>query len=104
MLWRPYIPILIIIVGLMIYLSNYQNLKTQYQTLKQQYREKIEVGKLYQQELEDLHQLDIQQTKELNNAKAEIARLYDAGVLATSGCASTPCVQHPKPLPLPEPT
>ncbi|HGJ5865126.1 MAG TPA: lysis protein [Arsenophonus nasoniae] len=82
MLWRPVTPILIIIVGLMIYLSvvlsNYKNLKTQYQTLKQQYHAQIEAVKLQQQKIDTLHQLDIQHTEELNNAKAEIAKLHDA--------------------------
>ncbi|HGJ5864567.1 MAG TPA: lysis protein [Arsenophonus nasoniae] len=82
MLWRPVTPILIIIVGLMIYLSvvlsNYKNLKTQYHTLKQEYHAQIEAVKLQQQKIDALYQLDIQQTEKLNNAKAEIAKLHDA--------------------------
>ncbi|WGM00524.1 lysis protein [Arsenophonus nasoniae] len=82
MFWRPVTPILIIIVGLMIYLSvvlsNYKNLKTQYHTLKQEYHAQIEAVKLQQQKIDALYQLDIQQTEKLNNAKAEIAKLHDA--------------------------
>ncbi|WGM00922.1 lysis protein [Arsenophonus nasoniae] len=82
MLWRPYVFIVVIIAGLILALvfndSRYQTIKQNYQTLKQQYRSQIEVGKWYQQELEDLHQLDIQHTEELNNAKKEMAKLYDA--------------------------
>ncbi|HGJ5863822.1 lysis protein [Arsenophonus nasoniae] len=66
------------ITGFFFINSRYQTIKQNYQTLKQQYRSQIEVGKWYQQELEDLHQLDIQHTEELNNAKAEIAKLHDA--------------------------
>ncbi|HGJ5883868.1 lysis protein [Arsenophonus sp.] len=82
MFWRPITLILIIIVGLMIYLSvvlsNYKNLKTQYHTLKQEYHAQIEAVKLQQQKIDALYQLDIQQTEKLNNAKAEIAKLHDA--------------------------
>ncbi|HGJ5883980.1 lysis protein [Arsenophonus sp.] len=82
MFWRPVTPILIIIVGLMIYLSvvlsNYKNLKTQYHTLKQEYHAQIEAVKLQQQKIDALHQLDIQHTEELNNAKAELGKLNDA--------------------------
>ncbi|HGJ5879150.1 MAG TPA: lysis protein [Arsenophonus nasoniae] len=82
MLWRPVTPILIIIVGLMIYLSvvlsNYKNLKTQYHTLKQEYHAKLEAVKLQQQKIDTLLQLDIKHTEELNNAKAEIDKLNDA--------------------------
>ncbi|WGM02521.1 lysis protein [Arsenophonus nasoniae] len=82
MLWRPVTPILIIIVGLMIYLSvvlsNYKNLKTQYHTLKQEYHAQIEAVKLQQQKIDALHQLDIQQTEKLNNANAELDKLHDA--------------------------
>nr|WP_063657906.1 lysis system i-spanin subunit Rz [Candidatus Arsenophonus triatominarum] len=56
-------------------LSNHQ---ANYQTLKQQYRAQIEAVKLQQQKIDSLHQLDIQHTEKLNNAKAEIAKLNDA--------------------------
>nr|CBA74528.1 phage lysin protein; endolysin [Arsenophonus nasoniae] len=73
---------MIIIVGLMIYLSvvlsDYKNLKTQYHTLKQQYHAQLEALKLQQRKIDALQQLDIQQTEKLNNAKAELDKLHDA--------------------------
>ncbi|WP_167876691.1 lysis system i-spanin subunit Rz [Arsenophonus nasoniae] len=65
-------------IYLSVVLSNYKNLKTQYHTLKQEYHAQIEAVKLQQQKIDALHQLDIQQTEKLNNAKAEIAKLHDA--------------------------
>ncbi|WP_063657600.1 lysis protein [Candidatus Arsenophonus triatominarum] len=82
MLWRPYSFIGVIIAGLILSLifinSRYQTIRQNYQTLKQQYRAQIEAVKLQQQKIDSLHQLDIQHTEKLNNAKAEIAKLNDA--------------------------
>lgn len=82
MLWRPVTFIVVIIAALISSLvfinSHYQIVKQDYQTLKQQYQTQIEAVKLQQQKINALHQLDIQQTKKLNNAKAEIDRLNNA--------------------------
>ncbi|QBY43506.1 lysis protein [Arsenophonus nasoniae] len=82
MLWRPVTFIVVIIAALILSLvfthSRYQTVKQNYQTLKQQYHEQIEALKLQKRKIDALHQLDIQHTKELNNAKAEIAKLHDA--------------------------
>ncbi|QBY46814.1 lysis protein (plasmid) [Arsenophonus nasoniae] len=82
MLWRHYAFVVAIIAALVLSLvfinARYQNVKQNYQTLKLQYHEQIEALKLQQKKLEALHQLDIQHTEELNNAKAEIAKLHDA--------------------------
>ncbi|WP_063657721.1 lysis protein [Candidatus Arsenophonus triatominarum] len=56
-------------------LSNHQ---AKLPNIKQQYRAQIEAVKLQQQKIDSLHQLDIQHTEKLNNAKAEIAKLNDA--------------------------
>ncbi|HGJ5855151.1 lysis protein [Arsenophonus nasoniae] len=82
MLWRPVTFIVVIIAALILSLvfthSRYQTVKQNYQTLKQQYHEQIEALKLQQRKIDSLHQLDIQHTEELNNAKAEITKLHDA--------------------------
>ncbi|UBX28483.1 lysis protein [Arsenophonus apicola] len=82
MLWRPYAFIVVMIVGLVLSLvflnSRYRAVKQNYQTLKQQYQAQLEAVKLQQQKIDALHQLDIEHTEELNNAKAEIAKLHDA--------------------------
>ncbi|WP_334471033.1 lysis protein [Arsenophonus sp. PmNCSU2021_1] len=82
MLWRPVTFIVVIIVALVLSLvfinSRYQTVKQNYQTLKQQYQAQIEAVKLQQQKIDALHQLDIQHTEELNNAKAELDKLNDA--------------------------
>ncbi|HGJ5856991.1 lysis protein [Arsenophonus nasoniae] len=82
MLWRPYPFVVVIIAALILSLvfinSRYQTVKQNYQTLKQQYHAQLEAVKLQQQKIDALHQLDIQHTEELNNAKAEIAKLHDA--------------------------
>ncbi|WGM13594.1 lysis protein (plasmid) [Arsenophonus nasoniae] len=82
MFWRLVTFIVVIIAALILSLvfthSRYQTVKQNYQTLKQQYHEQIEALKLQQQKIDSLHQLDIQHTEEVNNAKAEIAKLHDA--------------------------
>lgn len=82
MLWRPYAFVVVIIAGLissLVFINvRYQAIKQNYQTLKQQYQAQIEALKLQQQKIDALHQLDIQQTEKLNNAKAEIDKLHDA--------------------------
>lgn len=81
MLWRPYAFVVVIIVALVLSLvfinARYQNVKQNYQTLKLQYHEQIEALKLQKRKIDALHQLDIQHTKELNNAKAQITKLHD---------------------------
>ncbi|HGJ5879761.1 MAG TPA: lysis protein [Arsenophonus nasoniae] len=82
MFWRHYVFIVVMIAGLILALvfndSRYQTVKQNYQTLKQQYHEQIEALKLQKRKIDALHQLDIQHTKELNNAKAKITKLHDA--------------------------
>ncbi|WP_334468208.1 lysis protein [Arsenophonus sp. PmNCSU2021_1] len=82
MLWRPVTFIVVMIAALILSLvfisSRYQTVKQNYQTLKQQYQAQIEAVKLQQQKIDTLHQLDIQQTEKLNNAKAELDKLNDA--------------------------
>lgn len=82
MLWRPYAFVVVIIAALVLSLvfinARYQNVKQNYQTLKQQYQAQIEAVKLQKRKIDALHQLDIQHTKELNNAKAKITKLHDA--------------------------
>lgn len=82
MLWRPYAFVVAIIAALVLSLvfinSRYQNVKQNYQTLKQQYHVQLEAVKLQQQKIDALHQLDIQHTEELSNAKAQITKLNDA--------------------------
>lgn len=82
MLWRPYAFVVVIIASLILSLffinSRYQTVKQNYQTLKQQYHAQIEAVKLQQEKIDTLHQLDIQHTEELNNAKAQITKLHDA--------------------------
>ncbi|WP_063655464.1 lysis protein [Candidatus Arsenophonus triatominarum] len=82
MLWRPYSFIVVIIAGLILSLIfinySYQTIKQNYQTLKQQYHAQIKAVKRQQQKIDTLHQLNIQHTEELNNAKAELDKLHDA--------------------------
>ncbi|HGJ5864073.1 MAG TPA: lysis protein [Arsenophonus nasoniae] len=82
MLWRPYTFVVVIIAALVLSLvfvnSRYQSVKQNYQTLKQKYQAQLEAVKLQQQKIDALHQLDIQHTEELNNAKVEITKLNDA--------------------------
>ncbi|WP_063657767.1 lysis protein [Candidatus Arsenophonus triatominarum] len=82
MLWRPYSFIGVIIAGLILSLIfinyRYQTIRQNYQTLKQQYHAQIEAVKRQQQKIDTLHQLNIQHTEELNNAKTELDKLHDA--------------------------
>ncbi|HGJ5921845.1 lysis protein [Arsenophonus apicola] len=81
MLWRPYafgVAIIGLVLSLIFTNSRYQTVKQNYHTLKQQYQAQIEALKLQQQKIDALHQLDIEHTEELNNAKAQITKLNDA--------------------------
>ncbi|HGJ5883508.1 lysis protein [Arsenophonus sp.] len=82
MLWRPHAFVVVIIVALNLVIfcisSSYQTVKQNYHTLKQQYQAQLEAVKLQQQKIDSLQKIDSQHTEELNNAKAEIAKLHDA--------------------------
>ncbi|HGJ5877302.1 MAG TPA: lysis protein [Arsenophonus sp.] len=113
MLWRSVTFIVVIIAGLIISLifinARYQNVKQNYQMLKQQYHAQIEAVKLQQQKIDTLHQLDIQHTEELNNAKAEIDKLHDVvrtdtqrlhlNALCRASKTATPESRHDKAIP-----
>lgn len=79
---RPYPFVVVIVSGLILALIfnnyRYQTVKQHYQTLKQQYHAQLDAVKLQQQKIDTLHQLDIQHTEELTDAKAKIDKLDDA--------------------------